>query len=768
MVLSFDIIKLSGARKAQIMNNDKLGPNDNVGEPESFQRGDQQAWSAKQNGYGMNYGYGYGAHEDHADEEDSFGHYWHAVVYRKRIVAIVLLAGLALGYIFAQTRIPVYRSTAMIEIEKVFPHSAVISDLLTLFGQSEIFYQTQIELLRSQNVVRRFLEMMNEIPQHNAVFKTARSSAESKAAGAEAKSEEEKKKAQLLSEAVEKVQATPVRGTQLIEVQMEAEDPHLAQQMLGAYVGAFIEETQRKRSELADKLRGWLRKELEETERQLRESERDLHEFTVKHGIIFLDNNPNHSLTFFNRAGENLAQSKDSRLQLEALDQEKDSLPPQASNEYLNSLKSQLTALKSEYTSMKAIYGPDYFKMGIIRNKIQSLENAIAELEKSALSSALETAKKKEELAGQTYEKQKEDVMKLSPLAVQYQILKRMVDANGQVYVTLLQKYKQAAVDNEVMGHNIIVSSAPTLPMAAVYPNKTKIMGIAALLALLGGIACAIGLEQLDRTVKTTGEVEKHLNIPILGLVPKIGREKRHSIKDAKIRSAEFLPYGLPVSPFADAIRIVQHTVAGFVGVDSGVAICVSSALPLEGKTFIAISMATAVASENRRSIVIDADMRRPRVQEVFQTTDNGVGLTDLLTGKITDLKRAVQKSHVPGLFFMSAGTLPRNPVALLKSKTMEEIVEACKKAFDFVIIDAPPVLGLADATIISRYTNGLILVAKQGHTSVDVLRQAQDAVVRAQGRPLGVVLNMAEPRAGKYYYYNTKYYQRYYHRENA
>lgn len=730
---------------------------------ENLQSGDQTSWSAKRNGYGG--GYGYGGYGEQSEDSESLAHYWHAIVYRKWIVAGVLATALILGYAFAETRIPVYRSTAMVEVEKVYPHSAGITDLFTLFGQSEIFYQTQIELLKSQNVVSGFLNIMNA-SSNKSKSGLITSTDKSKASGPRS-GPQDTIKDESLNAAVQAVQATPVKGTQLIEVQMDADDPRLAQEMLGAYVQAFVEETQRKRSELAEKLRSWLRKELQETEKQLRDSERELHDFQVKYG--FLDNDPSHSQSFLNRAGENLVQSKDTRLQLEALQKQKDPmLPPQAQNEYLNSLKSQLTALKSKYTSMKAIYTPDFYKMEILESEIQSLESSIAEIENTARASALETAKQKEAVAGEAYEKTKEDLIKISPLAVQYQVLKRMVDANGQVYVSLLQKYKQAAVDNEVIGHNITVSSAPSLPRESIYPNKTKIMGIAALLGLIGGIACAIGFEQLDRTVKTSGEVEKQLNVPILGLVPKIGREKRYRMTDAKIRSAEFLPYGLPVSPFADAIRIVHHTVTGFIGIDSGAAISISSALPLEGKTFIAVSMATAVASENKKCIIIDGDMRRPRVQEVFQTKIDAPGLTDLLTGKIADMKKAVQKSHIPGLFFMTAGAGARNPVALLKSQTMQDIVEACKKAFDFVIIDAPPILGLADASIISRYTDGLILVAKQGHTSVDVLRRAHDAVVRAQGRPIGVVLNMAEPRIGGQSYYNSKHYQRYYHSDNA
>jgi polysaccharide biosynthesis transport protein len=718
---------------------------------------------------GRPHDYGYGYQEAASEEGASLGQYWQAIFYRKWVVAGVLILGLAAGYFYAQTRIPIYRSVATIEIERVFPASATVNELVGLFGQSELFYQTQIELLKSQNVAQKFLDLMTRMKPREESEKTKNGQTAQKAPQEDPQALNEEKKAQLISAAAGRVQATPIRGTQLIEIQLEAEEPFLARQMLGIYVQAFIEETQRKRTELAEKMRTWLRKELEETEKQLRQSQQDLHSFAAKHGVIFVGDNPNLTMTFLNKATENLVQSKDSRVNLEAAGQEKEpALAPQSGNEYLMTLKGQLAQLKSEYMSMKAVYGSEYFKMGILKTRIESLENAISEIEKSAVQTALETAKKKETIAEETYEKSKQDVMKLSPLAVQYEVLKRIVEANGQVYVALLQKYKQAAVENEVVGHNIIVSSAPSLPVAAVYPNKIKIMGVAAVLGLLGGLALAVCLQKLDRSVKTTGEVEKSLNVPILGMIPKIGRIKKTANDQAISRNAEFLPYRSPVSPFADAIRIVQHTASSFIGTDGSSAITVSSSLPLEGKTFIAVSMAVAIASENQKVIVIDADLRRPRVQFVFDRPEGGPGLADLLTGKLTDLKKAIKKSQVPGLFFMTAGTLPKNPVALLKTRAMQDVIDSCKKAFDFVIIDAPPLLGLADASILSRQSDGLILVAKQGHTSVEVLRRAYDTAVRAQARVLGVVLNQAEAKSAGYHYYNSRYYGRYYHKDNT
>jgi capsular exopolysaccharide synthesis family protein len=191
---------------------------------------------------------------------------------------------------------------------------------------------------------------------------------------------------------------------------------------------------------------------------------------------------------------------------------------------------------------------------------------------------------------------------------------------------------------------------------------------------------------------------------------------------------------------------------------------CVSSALPLEGKTLLSVVMATVVASENKKVLVIDGDLRRPRIHTIFDSKPRDAGLSDLITGKCLDIKEAIRKSSVPGLYYMTSGTIPDNPVALLKSERTHDIMAACKKAFDFVILDAPPVLGLVDATILSGYADGLILVAKAGSTPMEVLRRAKDSVFRGQVRLLGIVLNMADEKSSRYNYYRSRYYGYNYH----
>jgi capsular exopolysaccharide synthesis family protein len=284
---------------------------------------------------------------------------------------------------------------------------------------------------------------------------------------------------------------------------------------------------------------------------------------------------------------------------------------------------------------------------------------------------------------------------------------------------------------------------------------------------LIGGIGIAVALETLDRTVRTTTEIERSLHVPVLGFVPKVHPVRSIGRKDRQISSQEFMPFRLPWSQLADSIRVIQNTAEALMEDQFTSTICVSSALPREGKTFVSVSMATAMASEDKKVMLIEGDMRRPRLQDLFGKERDGSGLSDLLKGRATGMDQVIRKSHIPGLFYIPAGSAADNPVSLLKSQGMRKVIELCGKKFDFVFIDAPPVMGMADAGILARYSDGLILVTKQGHTPLEVLRQAQESILVGQEvHILGIVLNMVYREANEYDYYASRYGYHYdYHR---
>ncbi len=715
------------------------------------------------------------------EEQKSVFDYLRTILNRKWTMFAVFLGSVALSVAYAYTRVPYYVSTATIQIDKVYTSAGNLNDLLGFFGQFDLYYQTQIEALKSKGVAEAYLVRTGALqPQPQNPEKPVGEGAADQAAqpaplpetGSSEdpkKLQEEKNKQALVESVLGRIKVMPLKGTQMIEVTLGASDPVLAKRMLQGYLEAFMFDNRQKRVELTGRVKTLMARELEATEKQYEEAKTALLDFTKEHGIVHLDRGANQMLGEFDKASENYLRSKSDRLDLEALTHQKEKvLPSRIGSEYLQTMKSKLAGLKAEYTSMKSIYSPNYFKMALMRTKIKSMEDAITEVEQNTLNSALGAAQTKEASSEKTYADTKAEAIKQHSLTVKYGVLRQAVNAQEKLYLMLKQKAKQAELDQGTMGFDMVVSSLPTLPLAPVSPRKGNILFMGAMAGLLLGVGLAIVLEYMDNTVQSTQEIQERLNLPILGSVPRLtsGRGELQIPSDGT--PPEFAAYHFPASPFTDAVRIVQNTAASFLPQKAGACMVVTSALPLEGKTLISVVLGTVIASEQKRVLVVDGDLRNPRIHDVFQSQSGETGLSDLLTGKVIKLKEAIRESYVPGLYFLPAGMSPENPVALLKTDRLKEILEACKKVFDVVILDAPPVLGLVDARILAAHADGLILVTRAGHTPLEMLRQAKEAVYQVEGRLLGIVLNMTDRRSGGYGgydYYDSKYYSRYYHR---
>jgi len=760
----------------------------------------------------------------HSDNQKSLFDYMRNVTSRKWTVAAVFLAGVALAGLRAYTAVPVYVSTATVEIEKAGPMSRNMDDLMSAFGQFDIFFQTQIETLKSRGLAETFLKRTNQWPGDRGTSSSGNSGprgAESTAsapkeverpnppgmvaqikswgtnvlswvglaspipasggtaqeskspagdASPDAQLADEQHKIGLIDGVLARVRVNAVPRTQLIEVDMRANDPLVAKQILTTYLNTFVEQSQRKRVELTTKVRTWLKNELTEAQKQLAKSQQDLLDFTGQHGIVFFDKRGSDAVAFHERASETFLRSKSDRVNLEAATLAKSgNLPEEMSGAYVDNLRNQLKSLQSQYADMKAIYSPNYFKMTLLRNKIKKIEETIGDIEKRNLGSELEAAKKKEESSEQVYEKTKLDAVKSNSLTVQYEILKKSVESDFQVYMMLLQKSKQAELDQGVMGYTVEVVNPASLPTSPVYPRTSKILLLGALFGMMAGIGVALCLEFFDDTARTTQEIRRRVNVPILGALPKIDRlSGGHEGMGTNGTPPEFQASKFPLSPFTDAVRIVENGASSVLQAEMGCILCISSAIPMEGKTFLAVSLGSVIASEGKRVLVIDGDMRKGRIHEVFKTHEHGSGLSDVISGKSSELRNAIRESGLPGLYYMPSGPTPDNPVALIKAPRMQALLETVKREFDCVILDSPPVLGVVDARILCGYADGLILVTRAGHTPIDMLVQAREAVSRGDNRLLGIVLNMSDPRVDGYsHYYSGKYgryYNRYYH----
>jgi capsular exopolysaccharide synthesis family protein len=662
---------------------------------------------------------------DQFDEgEKPFARYILGIFKRKWIVVAVFCIVFFSGVIYAFTRIPIYRSTAVVRVAMPLPSSgnAGFSDYFTNFT---LYYETTVQALKS-------------------------GTASGSGAG--------KPNRPSIGISDLDIDVSPNNGTPLITLEMTAADPLEAKRKLQDYAQSFIELQRQEVEEAKTQFLSAMEKDLRELEQQMIKSEKDLRDFAITHGLVLSTADP-FSFSVLDKATDSFINIKARRLDLEiSANQRQRLLPADVSDQYLNKLKKDCSTMKTEYTSMNMTYSPDYLNMRILKKKIDTFEKSIQEIESNLLTDSLAEARKEEVYAREVYERTKQDLLEKSPVAVKLSILKKAADADSKMYLALKDKLWHARLYSSMMANSLDVFSPPTLPVAPVYPNKLKIIGLGALAGLLGGIALALALDFLDKTARHIDTIRKRVDAPILGVVPMVP-----TITKPSDDIDGFLAWHFPVSPFADALSVVRFAASQAMAARSGTTLCVVSSVPAEGKSLLALALAQVVASENKSVVVIDGDMRKHGASDLFRTGIGTptVGLSDWLTGKSPDIGDVIQESRFPGVSFVSSGPTSENPVALLKTRAMKQLIHECRERFDYVLIDSPPVLGMLDACVLAKHSDGALLVVKHGVTPVELIREAVRSLTQAQARVVGIVVNMAKDASGSHYEYYSHYYSR-------
>ena len=276
--------------------------------------------------------------------------------------------------------------------------------------------------------------------------------------------------------------------------------------------------------------------------------------------------------------------------------------------------------------------------------------------------------------------------------------------------------------------------------------------------------------ERLDQNVYYPAEIERDFHLPRLGVIPDVAKLPPSFRKtDSGVEIPEFLARTEPQSPMADAVRNLQASIMLGSAYSKPQCIAVSSANPQQGKTLIAVSVGTVLSSKREKTVIVDGDLRRPRLHEVFGLSKPAFGLSDFLASDKVQVEDVLRYSKIPGVSYVTSGGTPADPVELLQSDRLAQFVEQLRTLFDHVVLDCPPMLGFPDAHMLARHTDGLIMVAKQGGVGRDELREAIRVFSAANACPLlGVVLNLARfpgrfgYRYGGYYYgYHRNYYRK-------
>ena len=684
--------------------------------------------------------------------------YWLIVVRRRWLVLGIMVAAMVAAVVVTLLVTPQYTAQARLEISREQQRITNVEGLQPeSAGRDLEFYQTQYSLLESETLAQRVARELNL--SQSAEFREAHKletdslldTGRVQQAGLPTSQDQERVIVEAL---LRHVDIKPIRGSALVDVAYTSGSPVLSAQIANAWTKQFIAASSDRRMASTVDARSFLEGRLADLRARLERSERDLVNYTTGKGIVTLgttESTEGRRLATRTLVGENLetlssalneatadrikAQSELAALQGGGINQ------ASLANDAINSLRSRRAEVAAEYSRLLVQFEPEYPAARAVKDQLDTLDRSIAAEESRVVSNVRAKYREAADREGQlraTVDGLKGRLAQQDRDSIQMNIYQREADTNRQLYDALLQRYKEIGVAG-VGASNVTIVDPATPPKRPSEPSMlvNLVLGLA-LGALAAGIAVII-VEQIDEGFREPGDIATQLGIPLLGAVLE---------EDHNVELAEMLDPKTNLSESYLAIR----TSLGFV-TDHGVprSIMTTSTREAEGKTTTNAAMAIALARQGRKVILIDADMRSPSIHEVFGIPA-GPGLSNYLSGD-EHLDTLIHETTQPYLAVMQAGPVPPSAAELLSTDRMERLIKLLGERFDHVVIDSPPVLGLADAPLLARMVEGCILVVESRGVSVRRVMGALERLQTARANILGGVLTKLRHDSSAYGY---------------
>jgi len=704
--------------------------------------------------------------------------YWKVIQKRRWIVIaffLIVLIATAVGT-FAMK--PIYRGTATIQINKENPQIVDFKEIFAVNTMDLDYYQTQYKILESRTLARRVIQTLKLLehpefqPKPETPFQEWKSNLSASLSGFFGSSGKDApkngKETFLINRFLAKLKIEPIRNSRLVKIHFDSTSPSLSTQVSNSLAAAFIQQNLEARFVSTEQAKEWLTKQIEDLKAKVERADENLQEFGSKHDIISLEEKENVTMQRLTELNEALTKAEAERMAKEALykqtgDGNFDSFPSILENKLIQDLKQSYIQLEAQYMKLSETFKAEYPEMVRLKNQMETLQKRLnSEIDKIILGikSDYESSLRKEALLRQAFRQQKVKALEMKEKAIQYNILKREADTNRELYKGLLLRMKEAGVSAGITASNIQIVDPAELPAKPYKPNKRLNLLLAAVVGLFLGVGLAFFFEYLDNTIKTPEDLEQWVRLPSFGMVPEISNGRRKRLEKGASYPVELITHGHPKSMLSEAYRSIRTSILLSSSEKPPKKITVTSPNPAEGKTTTVINTAIALSQTGAQVLIIDADMRKPKVHRIFNH-ENGMGLSNFLSGH-GDLESIVKKSEVPNLFYIPSGPIPPNPSELLGSNLFKNMLESLEARFDHILLDSPPVLGFADAIILSTSVNGVILTVVGGRTPRETLQRAKEALQQTHTKILGVVINRVDIRRSDYGYYYYRYHSYY------
>jgi capsular exopolysaccharide synthesis family protein len=642
---------------------------------------------------------------------------------------------------------PVYRATALLQIEKKTSHIVEIQDVYQMDTRPDDYYQTQYRLITSKRVCKKVLDALSselsdsygELPDPVGALK-------------------------------ESIIVEPVRDTYLVKVSYESEDRQLAAKVANAVSDEYVATVRLEKKTVSDNAENKIAKKLPALKRSLTESEAVLRKFEVENSALSFQKRREiiyEALSELNiRAMQVNGEIAAAKARYDSISRAKTveellSLPQVVNNRTIWTYAGLKVQLETDRAELAQKYKPDSEPIKALDNKIKVIDKQI-HAEALRITQSIKTAleeKNSESVELQALIAKQEELAKsIDARMSRYESLRADVDSNRELYKEFMHRQKELESSAQFDVGAIQIWDRAEVPVVPVRPNKKLNLILAGVFSLLGGIGLAFLLEYLDDTIKTHEDIEKFIKLPVLGVVPSVKTDSKN------VEDMDLLVQRKPRSNVSEAYRSIRTSLLyTSPNQKEPKAFVVTSAGPREGKTTTAINLSIALAHAGKKVLVVDSDLRKPRVHKTFGI-DGSKGLTNYLVGQ-DGMEDLIVKSEIENLSILPSGPIPPNPTELLDSERMRQFVAETKKNFDAIILDSPPLIAVTDGAVLAAITDGAIQVIWAGSTSRKLVEMGKESIESIGAKVIGVILNNLKVSAGGYYPYYHRYsrYSKYY-----
>ena len=721
----------------------------------------------------------YGAEwNDEAQSEVSVLQYWRIACRKKGTILWSAIAGLALGFLVGIPLKPVYRARTSLEVLSFnddFMNVKETSPVSTNGNSSETSAEeNQAKLLQSNSLIQQVSAKLGGRKNTADAQPDVAPSGWRHWLHLPAPVELTERERLVLKAADSlKVQVTP--HTHILEASVESNDRHLAADYANTLAQQFIQQSMEARWSTTERTGEWLRKEMEGARARLRSTEDALQAYARESGLIFSDDNDSNVATekLQNMQQVLLAATAD-RISKQARFELVKSSPPEAlpdlltEDPSLHETSAKMNDLRRQIAVLTAsVYTPNYSKVKEAQAELTTLQAAFQRERVDTLKrieNNYREAVRKETLLADAYDSQVREVTGQSEKTIQYTILKREVESSRQLYDNMLQQMKQATIAAAVHVSNVRVVDKADVPKRPVFPD----FRINAALGFLGGffvsVFTVIIREQTDRSFRQPEEIKLWTDLPVLGTIPsaEVVRKLHSRSRGILSQSSALIPLQQQSSLTADAFRSTLASILFLAAKTSGMkALVFTSANVGDGKTTSTTNLAIAAAEIGKRVLVVDADLRRPRIHEVFDLP-NRRGLSNLLWEQLPEegMAALIQETAIPGLDVLTAGSATESAPHLLYSPSLSVLLRSAKEVYDLVLIDTPPMLQMPDARVVGALADAVVLIVRAAQTERAMLSAAQQRFLEDRTSVLGTILNGWDPTGNVHDGYYREYQQ--------